>query len=189
MKPFLEVSAELGARAVLVAGDDPERSRLTASFAAFAAIAAEYDLTADLEFMPWTAVADARTARAIVEAAGAANGGVLVDALHAARSTTSLDDIAALPRHRLHYAQMCDAPAAIPATTDGLIHDARAARLLPGDGGIELRGIFARLPDDLPVSLEIPNDLLRAEIGIEDWARRALTEARALLGSEVADVG
>lgn len=180
LRPFLELAAELGARAVLVAGDDPDRGRLTASFAAFAEAAAPYGLGADLEFMPWTAVPDARTALAIVEAAGRPNGGVLVDALHFARSSTSLDDIAAIPRRYLHYAQMCDAPAAIPPTVEGLIHDARCERLLPGEGGIDLAGLFARLPADLPISLEIPNDARKPRVGVEAWARAALEAGRAV---------
>lgn len=182
VEPFLDVAAALGARAVLVAGDDPDRGRLTASFAAFAAAAAERGLTADLEFMPWTAVPDARTALAVVEASGAANGAVLVDALHVARSATSLDDVAALPRHRLSYAQMCDAPAAVPTTVEGLIHTARSERLLPGDGGIDLAGLIARLPDDLPISLELPNVAAKDALGIEEWAGRALAAARKILG-------
>jgi hypothetical protein len=50
---FLETAAKLKARAVLVAGDDPNEARLTDSFAAFCRAAAPCSLTADLEFMPW----------------------------------------------------------------------------------------------------------------------------------------
>jgi len=181
--PFLDLAAELGARAVLVAGDDPDPARLVAAFAAFAAAAMPYGLSADLEFMPWTAVPDARTALAMVEASGAENGGVLVDALHFARSSTSLDDVAAIPRRFLHYAQMCDAPAAIPGTVEEMIHDARCRRLLPGDGGIDLAGLFARLPADLPISLELPAEAVKAEIGVEAWAARAIERARHLLAT------
>ena len=182
VRPLLDLAAELGARAVLVAGDDPDEARLTASFAGFAAAAAPYGLTADLEFMPWTAVPDATTATRIVERAAAANGGVLVDALHFARSTTSLADVAAIPPRLLHYAQICDAPAAIPATVEELIFDARCRRLLPGDGGLDLAGLFARLPADLPVSVEVPNETMKAAIGVEAWAAAAMTRARRLLG-------
>lgn len=184
VRPFLELSAELGARAVLVAGDDADEGRLTAAFAAFAEAAAPYGLSADLEFMPWTAVPDAATALRIVERSGAANGGVLVDALHVARSTTRLADLAAIPPRLLHYAQICDAPAAIPATVEEMIFDARCRRLLPGDGGIDLAGIFARLPADLPVSVEIPNEAGKSEIGVEAWAAAAIARARRLLGAD-----
>ena len=52
--PFLETCQKLDAKAVLVAGDDPDEARLTASFATFCEAAAPYGLTGDLEFMPWT---------------------------------------------------------------------------------------------------------------------------------------
>ena len=180
-EPFFEVGARLGAKAMLVAGDDPDEARLTASFAALCEGAAPFGLSADLEFMPWTKVPDARTALRIVAGAAQPNGGVLVDALHFARSATSLADIAAIPRHRLHYAQICDAPSETPPTVEGLIHTARCERLLPGEGGIDLAGVFGSLPKDLPISVEIPNDKRVPAIGGEEWARRALAASKATL--------
>jgi sugar phosphate isomerase/epimerase len=185
---FLETAGRLKARAILVAGDDPDEGRLTESFATFCRAAAPYGLTADLEFMPWTAVKNAKAALRIVTNAGEPNGRVLVDALHAARSATTLDDIASLPREFLSYAQLCDAPAGIPATNDELIHTARCARLLLGDGGIDLTGLVRALPDDLPLSLEIPNDEWLPKLGAEEWARRALAAARGV-AARAADRG
>ncbi|OAE98939.1 xylose isomerase [Bradyrhizobium centrolobii] len=178
---FLETAGRLKARAILVAGDDPDEARLTESFAAFCRAAAPYGLTADLEFMPWTAVKNAKAALRIVTNAGEPNGRILVDSLHAARSATSLDEIASLPRQLLSYAQLCDAPAGIPATNDELIHTARCARLLPGDGAIDLRGLVRALPGDLPLSLEIPNDEWLPKLGAEEWGRRALAAARRIV--------
>ncbi|MDA9440649.1 xylose isomerase [Bradyrhizobium sp. CCBAU 51745] len=178
---FVETAGRLKASAILVAGDDPDEARLTESFAAFCRTAAPYGLTADLEFMPWTAVKNARAALRIVTNAGEPNGRVLVDALHAARSTTTLDDIANLPRQLLSYAQLCDAPAGIPASDDELIHTARCARLLPGDGGIDLPGILRALPGDLPFSIEIPNHEWLPKLGAEEWGRRALVAARRIV--------
>ena len=94
---------------------------------------------------------------------------------------TTLDDIAGIPRHLLSYAQLCDAPAGIPATEAELLHTARSARLLPGDGGIDLAGIIRSLPDDLPFSLEIPNDEWLPKLGAEEWSRRALAAARRVV--------
>ena len=180
---FLETAGKLKARAILVAGDDPDEARLIDSFARFCRAAAPYGLTADLEFMPWTAVKNAKAALRIVTRAGEPNGRILIDALHAARSTTRLDDIASLPRHLLSYAQLCDAPAGIPSTDAELIHTARCARLLPGDGGIDLRGLVQALPDHLPLSLEIPNDDWLSRLGAEEWGRRALAAARQIVGT------
>lgn len=180
-RAFLENCQALGARAILVAGDDPDEARLTASYARFCEAAAPCGLTADLEFMPWTRVPDARTALRVVRNAAQPNGRVLVDSLHAGRSATSLADLAGLPAELLSYAQICDAPGDVPATEAGLIHTAREARLLPGDGGIDLVGIFSQLPADLPVSVEIPNLASSAALGVEAWTAAALARTRTTL--------
>jgi sugar phosphate isomerase/epimerase len=183
---FLETAGKLGARAILVAGDDPDEARLTGSYAAFCDAAAAFNLTADLEFMPWTAVRDAKSALRIVTNAERPNGRILVDSLHAGRSTTTLADLASIPRNRLSYAQLCDAPGEIPTTNEGLIHTARCARLLPGDGGIDLVGITRQLPDTLPLSLEIPNDEWLPKLGAEEWGRRALAAAKRIVAKAAA---
>lgn len=180
-KEFFEAGQKLAARAILVAGDDPDESRLTASFAKLCEAAHPYGLSCDLEFMPWTKVPDAQCALRIVKAAGQTNGGVLVDAIHFGRSTTTLADIAAIPRHMLHYAQICDAPGPTPTTVEGLIHTARVERLLPGEGVVDIAGLFGQLPADLPISVEIPTES-RAHLGPEEWARRCLAAAKAALG-------
>ena len=178
---FFEVCAALGAKAILVGGTDPDVARMTQSFAALCAAAKPYGLTADLEFMPWTAVPDVRTAHQIVGDAGRSNGGMLVDALHFARSSSTLADIRAVPASWLHYAQICDAPALAPETTDGLVHAARRERLLQGDGGLALRELFGVLPVHVPVSIELPNDRRIAKIGSREWARLALSATRQVL--------
>jgi sugar phosphate isomerase/epimerase len=181
VRGFLDTCGELGARAVLVAGIDEDDARLTANYAAFAEAAAPYGLTADLEFMPWTAVKDCRTALRVVEASGAPNGRVLVDALHFARSSSTLYDIWGMPSERISYVQICDAPPEVPTTLEGMLHTARQERLLPGDGGIELLDIVAGLPADTPVSIEIPNVVRKAELGVAAWARLAVERTRDVL--------
>ena len=184
LQPFFDVAGALGAKAVLVAGVDPEPARLLHSYATFCDAAAPFGLTANLEFMPWTKVPDAKTALQIVQAANRPNAGILIDALHFARSGSTLDDIRAIPSHLLHYAQICDASADIPTTLDGLLHTARHERLLPGEGGIKLRELFEALPPDLPVSLEIPNDTRIAALGSREWARLAIAATRQVLDGE-----
>jgi sugar phosphate isomerase/epimerase len=142
-----------------------------------------YGLTADLEFMPWTAVKDAKSALRVIDLAGRpSNAGILVDALHFGRSTTSLADIAAIPRALLHYAQMCDAQAGLNFTTEALIHTARQERLLPGEGNIDVTGLFATLPQDLPVSVEIVNLERSKPIGDKAWAELCLKATQKVLG-------
>ncbi len=178
---FLDVAGALGARAVLVAGDDPDELRLTQSYAAFCEAARPFGITADLEFMPWTQVSNVSKAHRIVAAANQPNGGVLVDALHFARSASTFADLEALPRNMLHYAQICDGPAEVPTTLEGLLHTARAERMLAGEGGIDLAGIFTRLPDDILICVEIPSEQRTAQMGAEAWARKCLDTSKAFM--------
>jgi sugar phosphate isomerase/epimerase len=178
---FFEVGAALGARHVLVAGDDADGGRMTANFAALCDAAAPYGLSCDLEPMPWCTVASVPDAQRVVDAAGRPNGAVLVDALHFFRTASTLDDVRRLPRSRLNYAQICDGRVPGPSTREGLIHDARCERLLPGEGGFDLKALFGALPADLPVSVEVPSDTRAPKMGYEAWARAALAAARRVL--------
>ncbi|MFT4149937.1 MAG: TIM barrel protein, partial [Paracoccaceae bacterium] len=171
----------LSARHVLVAGDDPDPARLTESFARFCDMAAEYGLTADLEFMPWTAVPDLTAALRIVQDAGRANGGVLVDALHYDRSTTTLDQIAALPRNRVNYVQFCDGAVPYDPSDEGLIRIARGERLFPGQGGIDMIGLARAIPPDVTISVEVPHRALAEKVDALGRAEMAIAATRAIL--------
>lgn len=184
--PLLEAGAALKAKAVLVAGDDRDEARLSDGYARLCELMQPYGMSADLEFMPWTAVPDAQAALRIVNAAGRpVNAGILVDALHVARSATTLDDLRAIPRELLHYAQICDATTSAqigrPFTVEEMIHTARCGRLMPGEGGIALHDLFAALPADLPVSVEVVHLERMAQVGQAEWARQALAASRAVL--------
>ncbi|MCZ4582974.1 TIM barrel protein [Rhodococcus opacus] len=187
--PLLEAGARLGAKAVLVGGDDRDRSRLTDSYARLAELCAQYGIVASLEFMPWTAVPDATTAVEIVSQADGPARSVLVDGLHVGRSSTTLDDLAAIPREWLHYAQMCDG--SVPAPTDDaeLIRQAREERLVPGSGGIPLADIWATLPAGLPVNIELPNEPLRRVVGTDAWLARLVAATREVLAQVPAATG
>ena len=174
-----DAGAALHARAILVAGDDTDEARLTANYARLCEVMRPYGLSANLEFMPWTAVPDAKAALRIVESAGRpANAGILIDALHFGRSHTTLDDIRAIPRELLHYAQLCDAEAGTHVTTEQMIHSARGERLLPGEGTIDLAGLMAALPADLPISVEVVNFGREQHTTPAEWAAACLAASR-----------
>lgn len=178
-----DAGAALGARAFLVAGDDTQEQRLTDSYARLCEHLQPLGMSANLEFMPWTAVPDARSALRIVDNAGRpANAGILVDALHFGRSTSTLDDIRAIPRELLHYAQICDAEAGTGFTPAQMIHTARCERLLPGEGSIDLQGLFAALPADLPVSVEVVHQERQARETPAQWAARCRAAALPFTG-------
>lgn len=181
---LMDIGQTLGAKAVLIAADDTYEPRLADNYAHLCEVMRPYGLTADLEFMPWTAVKDAKSALRVIEMAGRPrNAGILVDALHFGRSTTTLQDIADIPHALLHYAQMCDAQAGLNFTTEELIHTARQERLLPGEGNIDVGGLFAALPQDLPVSVEIVNLERSAPMGDKAWAALCLNATKKVLGN------
>jgi sugar phosphate isomerase/epimerase len=174
----LGVAAELGAQVISVIGDDPDAERLIDSFAHFCDTAAQHHLAVALEFMPYSKVPDSNVALRILRQAQRSNARIAVDFLHVSRSNMTRADLAAIPQECLSYAQLCDAPAEVPTTREGLIHTARCARLLPGAGGIDVRGMVEDLPASLPLSVEIPNTEQLALHGAEEWARRALLATR-----------
>lgn len=172
--PFLSTGAELDARAIKVAGDDRDASRLANSFAVFCEAAGRFGMTANIEFMPWTAVTNLTDAVNLVKAAGSPeHAGILVDAIHYARSNTTLEQIAAIPRKWLNYAKFGDVDSK-PDSMDEIQRQARYKRLLPGEGSIDLFGMLQALPSDLPLSVEVWDERRASVMGLPEWVKRAL---------------
>lgn len=178
----IATAARLGAQHLLVAGNDPEEARLVERFGTFCDLAARYRLNASLEFMPWTDAKDLPQAARIATATGRANAGVLIDPFHLSRSHSRIEDIAALlPPAHLHFMQFCDVPAAVPEAMDAILAEARAERLFPGEGGLDLLALLRAVPRDLPLSLEVPTHTLARSVGATERARRALAATRRVL--------
>jgi sugar phosphate isomerase/epimerase len=174
-------AARLGASELLVAGNDPDEARLIDGFAAFCDLAGTYGLGAGLEFMPWTDAKDLLQAARIVERIGRDNAGVLIDPFHLSRSRSRIEDIATVPPSRLHFMQFCDVPAAIPPTMDAILAEARAERLFPGEGGVDLIGLLRAVPRDIPLSVEVPTLTLAKTVAAAERARRALAATKRVL--------
>ncbi|MEV6967100.1 TIM barrel protein [Hamadaea sp. NPDC051192] len=183
---FLEAGAELGARHVITQLPDPDRSRKIDRYAELCQLAQPLGLTIDLEFPSWTETPDLTEATRVLRAAAQPNAGMLVDLLHFARSGSSIADLRELPPEWFHFAHVCDAPALVPATVEGVIHTARFERLFPGEGGIDVHGILAALPPTIPYALEIPRATLVAQVGGKEHARLAIAATRRHLDRVVA---
>ena len=181
MEPFLQAGAELGARYAIAAPYDPDLSRLADRFAALCDLALPYGISFVLEFFPWTVVPGLMEAAAILDKAQSANAGILVDALHFDRSGSTMAQLKSIAPERLPFLHLCDAPAIRPATLDGVLHEARAERLPPGEGGLDLKALLRAMPADIPIALEVPMTKLTAEIGPERVALRLREAAQALL--------
>ena len=169
-KPMLETAAELGARYVLVAGNDPDEARTVDNLGKLCDLAARLGLSPSLEPMPWTDVKNITQGARVVKASGKRNTGLIIDPLHFDRAACSLDELRSLPRDYFGYVQFCDAPAERPTDLDTLLFQARCERMIPGEGGLDLAGILRALPDHLPVSIEVPT---------EQWAKTTPAVERA----------
>ena len=155
---FLEVSARLGARNVLVMSAEPEEARTIERFCDLCDRAAPYGLHVGLEFAIYTGVRTLAEAVRVVTRSGRANASVLVDALHFSRSGGMPVHVAHVDASLFRYAQICDASPDMPGPGDtpGLIREARTGRLLPGEGVLPLAELVAALPDALPLAVEAP---------------------------------
>jgi len=176
--PVLDSAAELGAAALSVCADDPDRARLVDRFAALCDLAAHHAIGVDLEWMGWRAVRTLDDALDVVTRAGHPNGRILVDALHLKRNGGTPADLAALPPALIRSVQLCDARATAPAGTDEIIREARTGRLPPGDGALPLTDLLDALPVGANLSLEVP---MGTEVPAEERARRVHAATVALL--------
>jgi sugar phosphate isomerase/epimerase len=177
----IATAARLRARHLLVAANDDDRSRLIERFGEFCDLASRYRLSASLEFMPWTDARDLIEGAQIVEAVNRDNGGLLIDPFHLSRSRGRITDIASVPPKRLHFMQFCDVPTAIPATMDEILAEARAERLFPGEGDLDLVALLRAVPPNLPLSVEVPTHALARTMNATDRAKRALAATREVL--------
>ena len=176
----LAIAQRLGASDILVHGADANPARLVHKFAELCELGGRYMLRANLEPMPWVDVSNTDKALRILRGAARANSGLLVDAIHFFRAGDSIEALRKVPREYLHYVQLCDARAERPTEMQELIRQARGDRLLPGEGGLDLRGLLGALPADLPLSLEVPIAEKRPPL---ERARRALEATNAILGA------
>lgn len=182
-RDFLEVGADLGARHVVTQLPDPDLARATERFGRLCDLAAELDMGVELEFIVTSQVPNLSTAAQVLRAVDRPNAGILVDMLHFQLGGSTISELRALPSQWFRYVHMCDAPAVTADETDELLHVMRHERRFPGAGAVDVRGIVECLDDDIVYALEIPGDRLAAEVGLEEYARRALAATEEYLAA------
>ena len=177
--PVLETMAQIGTERVSVVGWDSDRQRLIANLAALCADAATYRMTVTLEFMPYSAVRTVADAAALLDAVGAPNLDVLVDALHLARSGGTPADLQLLAPRQIGVVQLCDAPAGSPPP-ERLRDESVNRRLYPGDGELPLDALLDALPNGIVIELECPT-VEHASESIAERARLCARRSRQFL--------
>ncbi|MDE2436207.1 MAG: sugar phosphate isomerase/epimerase [Sphingomonadales bacterium] len=154
----VETAARIGAQSVTAIDLSESEAPVTEAaegFAALCDLAARHGLKAQIEWLPVGGIRSLRHAWDIVRGAGRANGGLTVDAWHFFRSGSRLDELAEIPGDRIHSVQLCDAPAA--AQVD-LWAELMSARLLPGEGDLDLTGLIRtldRIGATAPMAIEV----------------------------------
>ena len=179
---FLEVSARLGAKNVLVMSAEPEEARTLERFCELCDRAAVYGLQVGLEFAIYTGVRTLAHAAHVVAQSKRPNASVLIDALHFSRSGGLPAHVASVDPSLLRYAQICDAGPDMPGPTDmsALIREARTGRLLPGEGVLPLADLVAALPEGAPLAIEAPSRAT-ADLPAIERAKRAYQALAALV--------
>ncbi len=176
------VSAAFGGRHVSTgefrAGDldlDAAAGRLRA----LAARLRERGLVVALEAFPWSAVPDAGTAVELLRRAGAPNAGLMVDVWHFWNGGAGLDLLAGLPEGGVAAVQLNDGPR---VHGDYLRH-ARAARMLPGEGDLDVVGLIRAVHAtgfSGPWCVEVNTPEFRA-LPVGEAAKRAAAAAARVL--------
>jgi sugar phosphate isomerase/epimerase len=181
---FLEVSARLGAKNVLVMSAEPEEARTLERFCELCDRAAGYGLNVGLEFAIYTGVRTLAHAAHVVAQSKRPNASVLIDALHFSRSGGLPAHVATVDPALLRYVQICDAGPDMPGPGDtpALIREARTGRLLPGEGVLPLAELVAALPDTAILAVEAPCRAT-AHLSALERAKRAYESLSALVRS------
>jgi len=152
--PAITVAAELGAKAINLLVYDRDEPRRIEAVGAVADLAAVSGLEALIEFYPASAVKDLASATTLVQAVARKNLGLNLDILHLYRSGGAVSDVEAA-RPWIRFAQLADAPHQVPEHLD---YEAGRARLNIGEGDLAVSEFIAALPQDVPISLEVPRD-------------------------------
>jgi sugar phosphate isomerase/epimerase len=176
-----EVAAAFGSSFALGMVMSPPSARCADLFARCAEIVADAGARAAVEFLPFTPIATIADARTLVEHAGTANSGVLVDAWHFFQGADTWATLAALPAAQIAYVQVDDHPRILPPGAD-LYTECMSRRVLPGDGVFDLprfRDTLAVKGWDGLVSVEVINPDLVAT-GAAEYARAAYDAVRRL---------
>jgi len=179
--PAMELGASFGAKYATVMGADTDWSRQRDNFSATCDLAAQFGLTCSLEFAVIRPLATLpQTVRLITEAKREAV--ICVDPLHLARSGGSPADVKALDPKYFPYAQISDGVLEAGEPNPALFGKlGLGQRAMPGEGQLPLRELLAALPDDVPLSVELPISLAPAGTSERAWAKTTLEKTRAYL--------
>jgi sugar phosphate isomerase/epimerase len=181
---LLRAAEILGARHIKVTpdGDDApwDREHWAAKFAQLAGQAENAGTKLGIEFFPWSNIKTLHDGLQLVEDAGHADAGVVIDAWHIERAHTPVADLASVPVRRIIGVELNDADAQVVGT---LYEDTVHRRRYCGDGVFDLTGMIEALRTagwDGPWGVEILSVEHRS-LPVGEALGRAAASARRVL--------
>lgn len=182
-KTAMECAAELDAQLLNALVYDRDPARRQDKFGQFCDLAASFGLPVGVEFYPPSQVRSLADALELVQAVNRPGRvGVNVDLLHLMRSGGTIAELAAAPTDFILYGQFCDGAESCPE--DQIDVEASSHRLLVGEGVFDIAGFARALPDNCPVSVELPrNDALEAGVPVAERVRLAVDSVRRAIAA------
>jgi sugar phosphate isomerase/epimerase len=104
---------------------------------------APHGMQVAVEAFPWSGLKNIRTARAVVDASGAPNAGLMIDLWHFYNTRSRLEDLEGIRPEQIAAVQLNDGR----IVDDDFLVEARRGRLLPGDGQLDITGLLTGLYD------------------------------------------
>lgn len=185
VRALADVAARLGASRLVLMCRDPDFGRSVRQLRLIGDIAGNHGLLVGVEFMPYTAARDLGYAVRLVDAAAHPAVGILFDMFQHVRSGGTAAGLVPAATEKFVLVQLCDGLLATPPP-DQLRQEALTDRRYPGEGEFPLADFWARMPDDVPVTVETPclryASLPLAEQGAALGEATRLTLARLGLG-------
>ena len=124
-------------------GHDWPWDQLVEAFAQLCRQAAEVGTRIAIEPMPFGQIKDLTSGRRLVDDAGQANGGLMIDLWHMARGGVDFAEIRRLPARYVFAVELDDADDEVHGAT--LLEDTLDFRRLCGEGGVDVTGFIAAI--------------------------------------------
>lgn len=178
----LDLIRELGATRINTGSFEPDLGRAHDQFAQLVAMATYRGMVTTLEFAPPHTIGNLTLALEAVRTVGRIDDfKLLIDTMHFVRSGSSIDELAALEPRTIGYSHLSDNT--IEPRNPTYREDSQD-RMPPGEGELPLRELISIIPEDVPISVEVPMRT-RAEAGMStaDRVRAAVDAGRRLVES------
>lgn len=179
-EPAFATAAHLGGKSVISSIWTENRDLYISRFAQVCDLAAQYNLTVELEYVPVSAVKNLAGVVEVLNQVNRQNAGILVDIHHFQRAGDNPEDLARLPRKLFRMVHLCDVKTEIPTNLDEMKRIMREDRDYPGEGGVDINSILAQIPQ-VPYSIELPKINFSDKYGYKEHARKCLDLSKRYL--------